>query len=67
MGVTIVEKGTPETEQVKEAELRLPTQSNPETVRRFFLKFPDVDVRVFCEKQLIKLNRIVKECEDLFL
>ena len=67
MGVTIVEKGTSETEQVKEAELRPPTQSNPETVRRFFLKFPDVDVRVFCEKQLIKLNRIVKECEDQFL
>jgi len=67
MGVTIVEKGTPETEQVKEAELRPHTQSNPETVRRFFLKFPDVDVRVFCEKQLIKLNRIVKECEDQFL
>ncbi|RCV62845.1 hypothetical protein C5S53_17335 [Methanophagales archaeon] len=67
VGVTIVEKGTPETEQVKKAEIRPHTQSNPETVRRFFPKFPDVDVRVFCEEQLIKLTRIVKECEDLFL
>ena len=67
IGVTIVEKGTPETEQVKEAKLRPPTKSNPETVRRFFQKFPDEDVREFCEEQLIKLTRIVKECEDLFL
>lgn len=67
IGVSIAENGTPETEQVKKAEIRPPTKSNPETVRRFFQKFSDVDVREFCEEQLIKLTKIVKECEDPFL
>ena len=66
IGVSIVEKGTPEAEQVKEAESKASAQSSPETVRRFFPEFKDMDVMEFGEKQLVKLTKVVEECEKRF-
>nr|CBH38659.1 hypothetical protein BSM_21360 [uncultured archaeon] len=66
LGVTIVEKDTPEAEQVKEVESKPSAQSRPRTVRRFFPEFKDMDVIEFGEKQLAKLTKIVEECEKRF-
>ena len=63
----LVKEDTSEAEQAKEAEPKPPTQSNPKTVRRFFPKFEHADVIEFCENQLIKLTKIVEECENRFL
>jgi hypothetical protein len=66
IGLKIVEKGTPETEQVKEAESKPSAQSSPKTVRRFFPEFKDMDVIEFGEKQLAKLTKVVEDCEKRF-
>jgi hypothetical protein len=66
IGLTIGEKGTPETEQVKEAESKPSTQSSPKTVRRFFPEFKGMDVIEFGEKQLAKLSKVVEDCEKRF-
>ena len=66
IGVSIVEKGTPEAEQVNEAESKPSAQSSPETVRRFFPEFKDMDVMEFGKKQLVKLTKVVEECEKRF-
>jgi hypothetical protein len=65
VGLT-VGKDTPEAEQVKEAESKPSAQSSPKTVRRFFPEFKDMDVMEFGEKQLVKLTKIVEECEKRF-
>ena len=65
MGLT-VGKDTPEAEQVKEAKSKPSAQSSPKTVRRFFPEFKDMDVMEFGEKQLVKLTKIVEECEKRF-
>ena len=65
IGLT-VEKDTPEAEQVKEAESKPSAQSSPKTVRRFFPEFKDMDVMEFGEKQLVKLTKVVEECEKRF-
>lgn len=62
----VVKEGAPVAEQPKKAEPKLPTQSSPKTVRRWFPKFGRVDVVPFCESQLGKLTKLVEECEKRF-
>ena len=67
IGIAIVEKGTPETEQVKEAESKPSAQSSPKTVGRFYPEFKNMDVIEFGKKQLAKLRKVVEDCEKRFL
>ncbi len=55
-----------EIEHIKEADSKVSTQGNPNTVRRFFPEYYNTDVIEFCEKQLDKLNKLVDECEQQF-
>ena len=64
--IILVEEGAPMAEQAKEAKPKPPPQSGSRIVRRFFPKFGQVDVIEFCEKQLVKLAKIVEECENQF-
>jgi hypothetical protein len=41
-------------------------QRSPITVRRFLPEFNDASVIEFCEKQLGKLEKLVRECEERF-
>jgi hypothetical protein len=66
IGLTTVGNGTPETEQVKEAESKPSAQSSPKTVRRFYPEFKGMDVIEFGEKQLAKLTKVVEDCEKRF-
>ena len=54
--------------QTKGAEPKADARSvGPKTVRRFLPEFGNMEVLEFCENQLAKLNRLVKECERQFL
>jgi len=63
----------PSIEQIREREKKglphIPQKmiiGEPKTIKRFFPDLDEVDVIEFCETQLIKIEKIVKECENLF-
>jgi len=62
----ILREGAPRNEQAEETRLKSLTRSSPKTVRRFFPKLENGDVVEFCERQLVKLSKLVEECESRF-
>lgn len=41
-------------------------KTSPMTLRRYFYPYPNVDVTVFCKRQLQKVKHVLKEAEDKF-
>lgn len=64
----VIARSEPEEKrQPEQTEAKPAADSTPETVRRFFPKFGNVEVVPFCEKQLDKLSGLVEDCETSFL